>query len=172
MTSLYYVNILDVWYFFESMMTSHYYVNILDVWDFFLINNDVTRIEIKLKNVYAKIWVHQNLILGGNFFRRNFVYIDFSTTFKRSRWRPVWPDVGRKSNPNFETIAPKVSIKALNKKVMFLIIAQKGTKYLGFFWKQKICCKEILKIAESGHTGGGAPIEKLDKLDIVEHSSR
>ena len=79
MTSLYYVNILDVWYFFESMMTSHYYVNILDVWDFFLINNDVTRIEIKLKNVYANIRVHENLILGGKFFAG----ILFTSIFQR-----------------------------------------------------------------------------------------
>ena len=38
----------------------------------------------------------------------------------------MWPDVERKSNPNFETIAQKVAIKAFNKKVMFFIIAQKA----------------------------------------------
>ena len=34
---------------------------------------------------------------------------------------------------------------------MFFILAQKVTKYLGKFCKE-ICCKEISKLAQSGHT--------------------
>ena len=40
-------------------------------------------------------------------------------------------------------------------------MAQKSTIFLGYFWEQ-ICCQELAKIAQSGHTdddegdGGGA----------------
>ena len=65
----------------------------------------------------------------------------------------VWPDVGRKSGLNFETIAQKGAKEALNQTVMFFIIAQKVTKYLDYFCK-KICFKELSKNNQSGHSGG------------------
>ena len=50
--------------------------------------------------------------------------------------QPLWPDVGMKSSPNFPKVAQKLSTAGFTLKVTFLYIAQKGVKYLGYFWKK------------------------------------
>ena len=50
-------------------------------------------------------------------------------------------------------------------KVTYFKIAQKVVKYLGYFYK-KFYCKELSKIAQSGHSvGGGEAKEKKLKLN-------
>ena len=64
----------------------------------------------------------------------------------------VWPDAGIKINPSFPVRAQTVT------KVIFYYIvtkcfkiAQKASKYLDHV-DEKICCQELSKIAQSGHT--------------------
>ena len=87
--------------------------------------------------------------------------------------RSVWPDVRRKSSQNFETLAQKLAKEAFNHKVMFFKIVHKVTKYLDYFCK-KICCNELSKIAQSGHTGNRAlcfsAISVQNLMDISDYT--
>ena len=51
----------------------------------------------------------------------------------------------------FQKIAKKSAKQFLTKSYVFKV-AQKVTKYLGYFWKQNLSPKSV-KIAQSGHTG-------------------
>ena len=85
---------------------------------------------------------------------------------------PVFPDVGIKSCPNFPNAAPKVS-SAVFTKILFFIIAKNVTKYLGYFWR-KICCLELTKILQSGHTGHYIQLILMGRKrssNIMHHSS-
>ena len=46
---------------------------------------------------------------------------------------------------------PKIIHISFHSKVIIFKIVLKVTKYLGYFWA-KICCQELSKIAQSGHT--------------------
>ena len=48
----------------------------------------------------------------------------------------------------------KISHRSFYLRVLFLTIAPKVTKYLGYFYT-KNCVEELSKIAQFGHTGGG-----------------
>ena len=63
----------------------------------------------------------------------------------------MWPDVEIKRNPNFPIVAQNVNPSKFSLTETFFKIAQKVPKYLCYFYKQ-ICCKELSKIAQSGHT--------------------
>ena len=52
----------------------------------------------------------------------------------------------------YPNVDPKSSLNRVYFKVMSFLKAQKVTKYLGYFCN-KICYQELLKIAQSGHTG-------------------
>ena len=49
---------------------------------------------------------------------------------------------------------------------MFSQVAQKVTRYLGYFWK-KICHLKLLKIAQSGHTASYLLFTKEKRLMSV-----
>ena len=62
----------------------------------------------------------------------------------------MWPDVGIKNYPNSPKVAHKVDTAVFAFKMVFLN-SPKVIKYSGYFCK-KICCQELSKIAQSGHT--------------------
>ena len=64
----------------------------------------------------------------------------------------VRPDVRLKRSPISTKSCPKNSHSSFYTKSSVFKIAQKVTKYSGYFWK-KICHREITKIAQTGHTG-------------------
>ena len=51
---------------------------------------------------------------------------------------------------------------------MLFNTAQEVTKYLEYYWKQ-ICCQELSKIAQSGHTGHNNATLKLGSFSADEH---
>ena len=55
-----------------------------------------------------------------------------------------------KSCPNVSAICLKISTAVFTLWGLFKV-AQKSTILLGYFWK-RICCQELSKIAQSGHT--------------------
>ena len=58
-----------------------------------------------------------------------------TTSFKgrKGLWPAVWPDIGIKSNPNFEIEAQKITKICFYQKVTYVKIVPKITKYLGLF---------------------------------------
>ena len=54
----------------------------------------------------------------------------------------VWPDAGIKSNPYFPKAALKVSKVVFYLKMIFLKVAQKFEKYVGYL-KETICCQNL-----------------------------
>ena len=71
----------------------------------------------------------------------------------------VWPNVGVKSSPIVSKSSPIVSKScpksghcSFYKRVRFFNMVQIVANHLSFFCK-KFCCQELLKIAQSGHTG-------------------
>ena len=56
----------------------------------------------------------------------------------------------KQSRPNFSKVVPKVPKAVFTLHLKKFKIAQKVTKNLGYFG-EKICHKELLKIARSGH---------------------
>ena len=92
----------------------------------------------------------------------------------------MWPDAGIKINPHFPILANTQKWpKYLFYKVTCFKIAQKVSKYLGNF-NGKICCLELLKITQSGHTDADPMHEKwfcfllqdvdmlLDELQMID----
>ena len=65
--------------------------------------------------------------------------------------RTVCPDAVIKSNSTFPNSWPKVTKAGFCLKVAFVKVIRKVAKYLVNLLK-KICCQDLLKIAQSGHT--------------------
>ena len=68
---------------------------------------------------------------------------------------------GIKCNPNFPKAAQKVPKSVFDLKVIYLKVAQKVDKYLGYL-KDTICLQELSKIAQSGHTDNNRVVRQDD----------
>ena len=83
----------------------------------------------------------------------DFFVIPFFTYFVQN-WtmQPVWPDVGIKSDLFFPKVAQILGNAIFILKIMLFKIAQELSNIFGYICK-KICCRDLAKIARSGHTG-------------------
>ena len=77
----------------------------------------------------------------------------------------MWPDDGIKSCPTFPNIAQKVTSIIFHVKVVLFKIAQTNSRlFVGYFSNQYFY-KEVLKIAQSGHTAVPSPTTYRATLD-------